>query len=373
MRRFSVRSGLAAGAALLAALAVTVGPAAAADGGAGALYTLTNGAGGNAVLAFDRAADGTLSPAGSVATGGLGTGAGLGSQGALVLSDNGRWLYAVNAGSNEISAFAVGDDGLSLVSKVASGGTRPISLTAAHDLVYVVNAGDGTTAGNIAGFRVGKHGELAPLAGSSRPLSGPSVGPAQIQFSPDGHVLVVTEKGTSSIDSYVVGGDGLAAGPNVQASAGATPFGFDFDKRGHLIVSDAFGGSPGASALSSYSLTGDGALGTITPLAPDGQTAACWVVTTRNGRYAYTTNTGSANVSSYAIDQDGSIAVLDAAAGTTGASPTDAAVARNSRFLYTLDSGAHTISAFGIQEDGSLARIAGAASLPAGAVGLAAQ
>ncbi len=373
MKRISARSGLAALAAALAAFAITAGSAVAGEGRAGALYTLTNGASGNAVLVFDRAGDGTVTPAGSFATGGLGTGAGLGSQGALVLSGNGKWLYAVNAGSNEISAFAVSKDGLTLVSKVGSGGARPISLTVAHDLLYVLNAGDGTIAGNIAGFSVGSHGELSALADSSRPLSAASVGPAQIQFSPDGGVLVVTEKGTSSIDTYIVAQDGRASGPNVQASAGATPFGFDFDKRGHLIVSDAFGGAAGASALSSYSLSAAGSLGTITPLAADHQTAACWVVTTKNGRYAYTTNTGSANVSSYAIHHDGSISLLSAVAGTTGAGPIDVALARNSRYLYTVNSGAHTISAFAVEEDGSLAPIAGVGGLPAGAVGLAAQ
>ena len=373
MKRLSARSGLIAIAALLAAFAITAGSAAAGNGSAGALYTLTNSAGGNAVLVFERGADGSITPAGSFATGGLGTGGGLGSQGALVLSGNGKRLYAVNAGSNEISAFAVREDGLALVSKVGSGGARPISLTVAHDLLYVLNAGDGTNAGNITGFTIGSHGELSALADSSRPLSAASVGPAQVQFNPHGRVLVVTEKGTNSIDTYTVAQDGRASGPNVQASAGATPFGFDFDRRGHLIVSDAFGGASGASALSSYSLGAGGALGTITPLAPDGQTAACWVVTTKNGRYAYTTNTGSANVSSYGIDHDGSLSLLSAVAGTTGAVPIDAALARNSRYLYTLDSGAHAISPFAVQEDGSLAPIAGVGGLPASAVGLAAQ
>src|SRR5439155_25216085 len=109
-------------------------------------------------------------------------------------------------------------------------------------------AGAGASPGNIAGFMIASDGTLAPLPGSTRPLSAAAVGPAQIQFSPDGRLLVVTEKATNLIDSYVVGPDGLAAGPTPQPSAGATPFGFDFDKRGHLIVSDAFGGAPGLSA-----------------------------------------------------------------------------------------------------------------------------
>ncbi len=348
-----------------ALLAVLAGSARAGAGAAGAVYTLSNAAGGNAVLVFSRAHDGTLAPAESYPTGGLGTGAGLGSQGALVRHH--KSLFAVDAGSNQISAFEITHDGLRLVSHVASGGVMPISLTVHGNLVYVLNAG-GTA--NITGFTF-RHDELAPLAGSTRSLSAAAPDPAQVQFTHDGRVLVVTEKGTNKIDTYAVGNDGLATGPNVHPSAGATPFGFDIDRHGHLIVSDAFGGAPGASALSSYEVGHDGGLTTITPLAANGQTAACWVVITKNGRYAYTTNTGSANVSSYTIGHDGAISLLQAAAGATGGGPIDAAIAKH--FLYTLDSGGHDFSAFAIGADGSLTPLAGLAGLPASAVGLAAS
>jgi len=289
-----LRSILAASVATAIVVVVAAMPAAAKAGGGpgGSVYTLSNQAAGNAVLVFSRAQDGTLAPTGAYPTGGLGTGAGLGSQGAIVRQDDA--LFAVDAGSNQISAFEIERDGLQLVSHVASGGVMPISLTVHGDLVYVLNAG---SPANITGFSF-RHDELEPLGGSTRPLSAAAPGPAQIQFTHDGRVLVVTEKATNKIDTYVVGRDGLATGPNVQPSAGATPFGFDIDRHGRLVVSDAFGGASGASALSSYDVGRDGGLTTITPLAADGQTAACWVVITRNGRSAYTTNTGSANVSS---------------------------------------------------------------------------
>src|SRR5262249_13530648 len=118
----------------LGALAATAGPAAAA--GKSAVYTSTNTAGGNRVLAFDRAGNGALSPAGSFATGGDGTGSGLGNQGALALSARGRFLYAVNAGSDSISTFATAAHGLSLVDTTPSGGDQPISLTVKRGLLY---------------------------------------------------------------------------------------------------------------------------------------------------------------------------------------------------------------------------------------------
>jgi 6-phosphogluconolactonase len=363
-------------AALLAAAALAATAAATANpgGAAGAVYTLTNDPGANAVAVFARAADGTLTPAATVFTGGLGSGDSLGSQGALVLSDNGRRLFAVNAGSSEISAFRVHGTGLSLTARVSSDGVRPISLTIDGHLLYVLNAGGETSPATITGFRIGNDGSLSHIFGSTRPLSGASVGPAQIEFTPDGRVLVVTEKATSLIDTYTLERDGIASGPNPQPSAGETPFGFEFDKRGHLIVSDAFGGAPGLSALSSYDVSRTGTLSTITPLAPDGQTAACWVVVTKNGRFAYTTNTGSANVSSYSIGRNGSLTLLAAVAATTGGGPIDADLDDNSDFLYTLDSGSHEIGGFAVNGDGGLSPFAaGISGLPPAAVGLAAS
>src|SRR5437867_7368069 len=287
---------------------------ASAAGSPGAAYTISNDAAGNAVLVLERASDGTLSPAATFDTGGLGSGGGLGSQGAVVLSQNNQLLFVVNAGSNEISALRVNPHGLSLLGTVDSGGIQPISLTVHGDLLYVLNAGGD---GSITAFNVSAEGELTQVAGSTRALSSNAAGPAQVQFSPDGQFLVVTEKATNKISTYTVGEDGLATGPNVQQSAGATPFGFDFDNKGHLIVSEAFGGAPNASAVSSYSLSGGGDLSVITASAGDTESAACWIVVTKDGRFAYTTNTGSGSVSGYRIAADGRLALLDAD-GVTG-------------------------------------------------------
>ena len=271
----------------------------------GAVYTLTNSPFGNAVAAFDRAPDGTLTPQGNVATGGIGTGSNLGSQGAVVLSDDGRELYAVNAGSNSISSFAVRPGGLELEGTVPSGGIQPISVTVRKNVLYVLNAGG---AGNITGFS-SNHGTLTPIAGSTQPLGTGSAGPAQVQFSPDGNTLVVSEKASSTLDTYVVGKDGSAGAPSVFASAGATPFGFDFDNRGHLLVSNA------AGSASSYAVTAAGAAVITGPVATN-QAAPCWLVTSKNGRFAYTANAAGGTISGFSVGQDGSLALLDPSGAT---------------------------------------------------------
>jgi 6-phosphogluconolactonase len=363
----TIRRAVLGGALALAALAAAAGPASAA--GRSAVYTESNSASGNQVLAFDRAGNGSLTPDGSVATGGTGTGAGLGSQEALALTRGGHFLYAVNAGSDSISAFAVGPHGLRLRGTTPSGGDQPISLTVRRGLLYALNAGSGT----ISGFRVAHDGGLSALAGSTTPIAGS--GPAQVEFSTGGDVLVVTNKDTNTIDTFTVGSNGLPGPALSQPSEGQTPFGFEFDKRGHLIVSEAFGGAPGASAVSSYSVGSDGVLSTISASIPDSQAAACWIAVTKNGRFAYTTNTGSGSISSYSVAHDGSLGLLAQVAAATGAGsgPTDLAQSAGGRVLFALQPGTGSVGAYRVAGDGGLAPVDQTGGVPASASGLAAR
>jgi 6-phosphogluconolactonase (cycloisomerase 2 family) len=343
---------------------------------ADAVYAMNNDAIANAIMVFDRAPDGTLTQAGSYLTGGSGTGGGLGSQGALVLSDDGRWLFAVNAGSNEISVFAADGNTLHLTDTIGSGGVQPISLTSHGNWLYVLNAGDG---GNITGFRLNRNGLLHPIPRSTQYLSnggvGDAPGPAQVAFTPNGRQLVVTEKGSNQILTYDVRRSGHASAPVVTASEGMTPFGFDFTPDGVLIVSEAFGGAADASAASSYGFN-QGNLEAISSSVPTNQTAACWVVVTPDGKYAYTTNTGSSSVSGFEVSPSGSLELLDAdgVTGQTGdgSSPIDAIFSSNGATLYVLSGGTNTVTAFHVAADGSLTNL-GSVSVPAGSVGITAN
>jgi 6-phosphogluconolactonase (cycloisomerase 2 family) len=357
-------------ASVVALLGVILTPAVAmASPTPGAVYVLSNQTSGNEVLVFDRSADGSLGAPEGFATGGTGTGGGLGSQGAVVLDDAGRHLYAVNAGSSTITSFRVVGDGLERVDVIASGGTLPTSLTVHGDLLYVLNAGG---AGGITGFTV-EDGDLEPLAGSSRALSGGATAPAQVSFTPDGRQLVVAERATQRLDLFDVGADGYADGPTAVDSAGVTPFGFGFDNKDHLIVSEAFGGAADSSAVSSYRLTGGG-LDVVSPSVPTTETAACWIAVTQNGKYAYAGNAGTASVTGYRVAPDGSLAILDADGKTASAAAgvTDLATSRDSRHLYgRLGNG--TVGAWHIAADGSLEDLGPVPGLPAGAAGIAAS
>ncbi|MBA2304108.1 MAG: beta-propeller fold lactonase family protein [Acidobacteria bacterium] len=366
--------------------------------GVGAVYVLDNAAAANQVVEFRRAADGRLAPAGTFATGGRGTGDLLDAQGTLILSEGNRWLFAANAGSDDISVFAVLEGGgLTLTSRVASGGDRPISLTVSEDLLYVLNSGG---SGNITAFDIGPGGGLTQLAASSRPFSTTAsapcprpgdialdpdaqcnvAGPAQVQFSSGGHVLAVTERATSLILTYVVGDDGRATPAGVyQGPANSTPFGFDFAKRGRLIVSNAFLDLPNLGAASSFivSATGDITEVTGAAAAPNGQTASCWLIVSNSGRVAFIANPIAATLTSYTINNDGSLSLLNGQAGLIGEAgdPRDMALNENGRFLYALNNRAATLSSFVVRGDGSLVRLElrAADGFPANAVGLAAR
>jgi 6-phosphogluconolactonase (cycloisomerase 2 family) len=353
--------------AMTALAAATSAQAARSEGTPGAVYVLTNAAAGNAVVAYDRTAGGALVPAGTYATGGNGTGALLGDQGSLIISPDGHQLFAVNAGSNSISEFAVTGAGLELVATAPSGGTTPVSLTLHGKVLYVVNAGGG---GTINGFTVTAKA-LRAINGSTRSLGAGAAGAAQIQFSPDGRLLAVTEKTSSTIDTFAVDADGHAGVAVTTASTGATPFGFDFDTRGNLLVSNASG------SASSYTVDANGELHVITGAVSANQTAPCWLVVGKSGRYAYTANGGSGTISRFGIGSDGSLTLLDPAGGAaaslgTGSHPLDLAVSSDGRFLYNLTDGLHRISVFRIAADGTLSPIETIGDLPVGAEGVAA-
>lgn len=337
----------------------------------GGVYVMDNESSGNHILAFSRQRNGHLNGPVRYATGGMGTGGGLGSQGSIIT--NGPFLFAVNAGSNEISIFFAVGTRMRLLDKVYSEGEMPTSLTLHGKTLYVLNAGG---SGNIAGFRLDRRARLSYIEGSKQSLSSSNSAAAQISFNNRGDVLIVTERATNKITSYSVDQHGVAGTGSSFSSAGMTPFGFEFSNRGDLIVSEAAGGAAGASTVSSYNVSRDGGVSLIDGPVATNQTAACWLVVTNNGRYAYTTNTGSASVSGYKVDNGGGLELLnaDGVAGMTGAGPLDMDLSRNSSFLYTINVGDNSISIFHVSAtDGSLSHIGEVTGLPETSLGLAAQ
>jgi 6-phosphogluconolactonase len=383
---------------LLSGLAILLGPsphtlALAKHGADGHVYVLNNNlTGSNSISVFNRKEDGSLALLGTTLIGGLGSVAAFadGTQGSLILTrDEGTRLFAVDAGSDQISVVNVHEGHLSPVSLIASGGAGPVSLSYQDGLLYVLNAANRRTeAANVAGFHVDGEGELHPIPGATRPLSAPHPNAAQVQIDPSGRFLLVTEKGTNLIDVYRIHQNGSLSGPTSFQSVGAVPFGMAFNVASSLhefIVTDAAGGPNGTGAATAYRL----AYGTIQLIigpVPDHQIAPCWLVITGDGHFAYTSDADSQAISGYRIHADGTISLLNAN-GVTATTPKDTfpleeALSRNSRFLYVLDSrlllktpGPATLSGFLVHRDGSLSSVVNPAQimLPFSAIGLATE
>jgi 6-phosphogluconolactonase (cycloisomerase 2 family) len=351
-----------------AAFAATTSAAGQGSGG-GAVFALNDNTAGNAVSAYHRASDGTLTPAGSYATGGRG-GALPGSvvdhsasQGALAYDEAHGLLIAVNPGSDTISVFRVHGDRLALSQVLWSGGDFPVSVTVHGNHAYVLNALGG---GSLNGYRIAG-GHLAPIPGSYRALklgttakSQFTATPGQVAFTPDGSQLLVTTKATTNaVDVFAVHGDGrLSASPTVNSLPGDVPFAVAFDQAGHVALAEA-----GPSAIATFQLARGGTL-TQLDAADTGQMATCWVV--RAGRYLYTSNAGSGSMSGYRTSGSGQLTALGNTA--TAAGTVDAASAAGGRFVYVQTGKAGIVDEFAVRAGGALTPI-GSVTVPGGAGG----
>jgi 6-phosphogluconolactonase (cycloisomerase 2 family) len=334
-----------------------------------AVFVNANDPSGNKIVVLHRTPAGRLIRVATVPTGGKGSGVGeihppdpLGSQGALVLSDDGNWLFAANPGSNEISVFKVVDGFPLLTDVVSSGGVYPNSITARKDTLFVLNAG---RAGNVTGFKLSETGQLRAIPDSTRVLATvtdqlnkqPNItnGPSQVKFSPDGNFLTITDKNSDhppgDIQVFSVGEDGsLSASPVVTPSPDAAPFGIAFDKKGHMLVLDDVLG-----AVQSYDINDNGTLQDIATTfskrcVGPACSEPCWIDFSKN--FAFTSNTSSNDITSYRLNGDGSVTLLNASAGQIGdgSAPIDLSISGDGRWLHVLSGAQGFVRTFRINQ-----------------------
>ncbi len=388
----------------------TAGPA------VGAVYAMSNGEGQvdgivqgpNAVVAYAQAADGTLTHIGTYPTGGNGGdfdgGEGLDpliSAYAITKTDDNRFVLAVNAGSNSVTAMQVNDDFSLTVTDTESTvdfGPNSIAYYASNapgvnGLVYVSNIsrpeflaqGEPAQQGSVIGYRLLDDGSLEPIANSIRNLANR---PSAIQFSPDGNYVVVASinSGSSALASgsedeivlYRVNSDGTlsanqldgatstlrgnAAGRNLPSAIG-----FQIVGDNYVVVTEARefrpdGTPPIFPALQDGSVSTWQIMpnGTFRPINLDvasgtnntGRTA-CWLDFSDENTF-FVSNAIEAGLASYSFN-DGQIQLLDqVAAQGTGATgnTTDPAAAFGTTEgwidLWISDDGRYLYQAYGL-------------------------
>jgi len=319
----------------------------------GAVFVQTDNLAANAIVAYKRSPQGRLSKAGTYKTGGKGgalAGAKvdfLASQGSLALDPEAGLLFAVNAGSNTITEFAVDGTKLTREAVVPSGGQFPASIAVHGETLYVLNARGG---GSIQGYSLAG-GKPKLMKGWNRPLGlDPNATPefthtpGQVAFTPDGSKLLVTTKGnTSAIDSFAIAADGSPAKtPVVTSLPEAVPFAVDFDAAGHVLVAEA-----GPNAVASFTLGSNGSLTPNGAAVPTGQEATCWI--SHVGNAFFLSNAGSGTVSAFGA---GGSALTPLGNTATNPGTVDSAVV--GKFLYVQTGGEGVVDAFSVAPGGKL-------------------
>lgn len=335
-----------------------------------AVFVMTNDASANEILVFERNGNGALRESRSYETGGRGSGGTvdpLTSQGSLTLSDDGNWLFAVNAGSGTLSAFRVDGARLSLIDETPTGGSEPNAVAQRGDLVYVLNTAGSSS---VVGFRL-NHGRLQRIDDSLRLLSGNNAGSASIAFSPDGRFLVVTERTANAIDVFGVLQNGKLSSITSNPSAAAGTFAAAFAPNGTVVVSETGPGGANASTVSSYTVRSNRTLAPVTTGLATLGTANCWNAITPDGRFVYVSNSGSASISGFSVAANGALSPLPhtvVANNPPGSANLDIAISADGAYLYSLNAGAGSVGVFAIDKaSGALHNLGSVAELAANA------
>src|ERR1700744_5749265 len=364
---FKITGGLAATAITIESL-FSVTLLAESNAKSGAVFVMTNAATKNEVIAFERSANGSLTERERYDTQGRGSSGvtyPLGSQGSLTLSQDHSLLFAVNAGSGNISVFGVRCSTLAFLVKVPSGGSEPVAIAEHQNLVYVLNV---SGAGSPVGFTLDFGGHLKQIKRSTTFLSAAASGCASLAFSPDGRFLVVTEKVPNNIDVFRVNPDGTLGPIVINSDADPGVFSVSFTQNGTLIASET--GTPGVTngaTISSYSIPANGKLIPVSEHVPTFGTANCWNAITPDGRFVYVSNAGTASISGFAVGKNGSLSPISGTIvgnNPQGSTNLDIAISSNGKFVYTLNSASGDIGVFEVESDGTLNNLGTAGQFP---------
>jgi 6-phosphogluconolactonase len=330
----------------------------------GFVYVQTNDADRNEVVVFARGADGKLERLRSYLTGGSGSGEPhLPSQSSVV--DDGERLFVTNAGSDDVTVFAIKGSELAVLDRVGSGGSVPRSIAVRNRYAYVLNTGEPNV--SVLMF----DGDRLVATGS--PVSA-GTDPAQVAVSPDGRTLLVTDR-ADKIHVFAVAADGTLGAAVIHDSSGATPYGFDVRPDGVLVVTEAAGAQVGKATASSYRLGGVTEVVPVSGAVPSSRSEVCWAVISKDGRTVFVTNFGDGTISTYSLGDDGSIELRESVAATTvDGEPglRDEALSSDGEYLYALHADTGRVFGWKVGSDGKLDAVGSANGLPLTAAGLAA-
>jgi len=328
------------------------------------LYTQTNEQA-NVIVHMSRNADGSLTVQNRVFTGGIGTNGvkfgdttntsvpdSLVSQNSVVISSDHSTLFAVNAGNNTVSTFAIDPTtgNLTLKRVNTTAGVFPTSLAFNNGHLYVSFEGGSE---KLQAYNVSGDGALTLIGAYAVPANANNpVSPTQVTLSPNGTFLYVSAgTGSNAVASYAVNADGTLGSSTLNTSGIVSPFAGTFVNNSLYLSTDI-----ADKALAAFSVNG----GTLTPIGTpltSAQAGPCWLVVTPNGQFAYVGN-GSGPISSYTIASNGTLTLKNATEAKDSAKVAgDSWISPDGKFLYTAYLADDEVIAYSIGSDGTLTKV----------------
>lgn len=273
----------------------------------------------NALLAYVNTGDGHLLPlpGSPFLTNGEGVGnlaQMLGpedSDSQLKITSDGKFLLAINPGTNTIAVFQIGEDGLLTPvpgSPFPSGGQTPSSIEIKGKYVFVVNKSTDfshtiTQAPNYTTFTIDNNGKLAPVAGSTLVTTVGS-SPSQALLSNDGKFLFGSDwlgfmlmPPAGTLRSFTIHEGKLttvAGTPYILPAADGGALGLWQNPKSNTL----YVGFPVAGKVGVFNINpSSGALSFETAVTAGA--AACWIRNNKEGDRMYVLNSGENTVGVY--------------------------------------------------------------------------
>ncbi len=331
------------------------------------VYTNDDVLGPNTVSAFSVAANGTLTllSGSPFATGGSGSGGGLFASNRVATDAAGKFLFASNVGSSNVSVFTIdaGTGALSLVagSPFATGGSagsNSLSLAVTPDGKFLIAGNWGSS--NLTVFSIAGSGALAPITGS--PFHALS-GPAGIKVSPNGKFLAVGENATNvdQVEMFSIAADGTLSSFGAFAGGGGnTLAGVDMDCAGNFL----YGGEANSTGtiVDGYSVASNGTLTTLTgsPFIPGVGVNSNVVLLSPDDKTLFVSNQSSKTITVFGLGANGGLSLVAGSPFAMNAAsfPAGMATSQDGSFLYVANFN-NKVSVFSVSSTGVLTEVTG--------------
>ncbi len=278
----------------------------------------------------------------------------------LAIHPSKKFLYAANAGSSDISEFAISGGGiLTEVTPRQPAGTVPILLAMdpAGAFLYVANAGSN----NISSFSIDPStGKLSQLPGS--PFS-VGLSPLNMKLAPSGNVLYVTGSSGAGLPGYVQAftlNAGVVSNVPVPGSpyqVGMIPQGLAINPAGTFLYA---GNAAPDNSISIFAINSDGSLAEVSG-SPIGEsyTGPIALLVDNSGKYLYVANVGSNLLAGFSIGSDGGLSLLSSSPFATSAQPSFIASDPAGHYLFVGNQSGTKVQSFGLDTgSGTLTSIA---------------